>query len=141
MAEYTIEDIKLALYDGGMPFFQEVAVSLKINNGKGSRWLHAVDTAGIISFLITDDDMNERLLHDRSDEMVDIYNRLSINEFDGVDLEFLHSMIDNPGKDPATDLINYLLLLLRCPMADYEGYVALGKGKRIGDFEVPYVEI
>ena len=140
MKDYLIEDIKLGVDEGTLPFTGCVVVSMKVNDGLSSRWLHAMDFGGAVMYIASDEDINHRLATDDSDETVELANRLMINEFGGVNLEGYECQIENPEKDSTVDLFNYLVLLLKCSMEEYEDYARLGKGRHIGEFEIPEPE-
>ena len=142
MSRYFIEDVKLGLKEDHGPFSGIVVVSVRYNDGSGSKWLHLAESCGCAEFHLSEDDINDILVNIESREDADgIYDRTYIEKLDGLklgDYDFLSQSIEFNEDNPLVPLILYMVALVRCPMDDFDAIVEIGKGKYIDEVEIPY---
>ena len=144
MKRYKVQDVKLRMDKGYGPFPGVVVVSIEYDDGTGSKWISGAECDGCIDFHLSDRDISEILVStDMKDGNSEVFESTHIDEFDGFGLGNYDDVFDNIDENPdhpAVPLIKYLMLLVVCPMDDYEGYAKMGIGRFIDEVDVPDID-
>lgn len=141
MKRYKVQDVKLGINKGYGPIPGTVAVSIKYNDGIGSKWLSGSECDGCIDFYLSDRDINDILVSDdMTDENLEMIESTHVEELDGFELgdyDVVLGNIEDDPDSPVANLVKYLILLVVCSMDDYRRYAEMGIGRFIDEVDVP----
>ena len=150
MKRYLIEEAKCGITKGGIacgPMDGNVVVTIKYNDGTGSKWLSLVEVMGIPNSFLFDEDVHDKLVEENLDDdaFTNYMHEHEIIEFEGITLNdeyagILESFVDDPNN-PAVPLMRYLVALVRCDMDDVEGIIGMAAGKYADELDIPISDL
>ena len=142
MRRYKIEEAKYGYVDFGP---DAVAVAtVKYTDGRETRYLSLAEVSGIPNFLLTEEDIFDKLTEEDSDpDFWDGINDLTIYEFNGIDIHDEYSdvicSIRENEDNPAVSLLRYIIALVRCE--GEQDLIEMGTGKYVDELEIPISDI
>ena len=137
MKRYLIEEAKYGFTRGGIacgPIDPNTVVTVKFNDGEGSKWISVVDVEGILNIFLLDKDYHKELVNeDQDDAFYDYMNDHLLTEFDGVEVgaeygEIAETLMDNK-ENPASQFIGYVINLTSCPLEETDRLIEKSVGK------------
>ncbi len=146
MKRYLIEEAKCGLTGGGFacgPVAGSVVVTVRFNDGGGSRWLTVAECDGIPNFFLLDRDVHDKAVEE-DDETLEWMGNYFTHDFDGVEVGDYFDMFagfDENPENPAIPLIRYIIALLRCAMDELDGLIEMGVGKYADELDIPVTDI
>lgn len=149
MKRYLIEEAKCGVTKGGMacgPVPGDVIVTIKYNDGTGSKWLNMSEVMGIAIVTLLEKDYHDVLMTDAfDDEFVAYLDDHTISEFDGIELgEDCRVIIGNVyenSDNPAAPLLKYLISLTRCAMDEVDDLIKMATGKYADELDIPMSDV
>ena len=146
MKRYYIEEAKCGLTEGGFacgPVSGHVVVTVRFNDGGGSRWVTAVEVDGIPNFFLLDRDVHDKAVREDDETLEWMYPRFT-RDFNGLEtgdyFDMFRSIADDP-ENPAVPLLRYIIVLLRCPMDDVDGLIGMAAGKYADELGIPVSDV
>lgn len=149
MKRYLIEEVKCGVSEGGIacgPVGGNVVVTIKYNDGNGSKWLNMEEVTGIANVTLCDQDYFDVLIASRFDEdFITIMNNSWIGEFDGIEIgedcpEIISNVYEN-AENPAAPLLKYLVTLTRCSMDEVDSLIKMATGKYADELDIPMSDV
>ena len=137
MKRYLIEEAKYGFTKGGIacgPIDPNTVVTVKFNDGEGSKWISVVEVMGILNIFLLDKDYHKDLVNeDQDDAFYDYMNDHLLTEFDGVEVgaeygEIVETLMDNKDN-PASQFIGYVINLTSCPLEETDQLIVDSVGK------------
>ncbi|MBR6706594.1 MAG: hypothetical protein IKI84_07945 [Clostridia bacterium] len=146
MKRYLIEEAKCGLTRGGFacgPVSGSVVVTVRFNDGSGSRWCTAAECDGIPNFFLLDRDVHDKAVEE-DDKTLEWMGTYFTHDFDGVEVGDYFDMFAGFAEDPekaAIPLIRYIIALLRCAVDEVDGLIEMAVGKYADELDVPISDI
>ena len=141
MKRYLIEEVRSALKEDYGPLPGAFAVSVRYDDGEGQRWLSAVECCGCVEFHLSDEDISSTLVaYEPTEKVRKVIEQTFVDEIDGFplgDYGDLYGAMEEDPQNPAVPLMRYLVLLVRCPMVDLQGFIDMGVGRHIDEVDLP----
>jgi len=149
MGTFLIEQVKHGENDGGDacgPIGGAICVSVHFKkDNEPSRWIELDDVDGIYQFYLSDTDMFDFHAnfnsYDDEDE-IKKFNENFIEEFEGITLsdnyiEMFDQINGSQKANPASALIKYMILLVRCSDYKIDDLIDMATGKYIDEIDIP----
>ena len=115
-------------------------VSIKFKQNGKSRWLHCT-FLDAPSYMLSDEDLHENLLHDSDiEDNLDYVDSLEISEFQGFELGEMDFMIDEIADNPDNTIVPFIRCILMLYETDDDGFyevLSKIKGKYVDEIELP----
>ncbi len=146
---YFIEEVKCGVTAGGMacgPVPGNVVASVRYTFGRVENWFTMIETDGIPTVFVTEEDVFEEILKDDFDEEFEEY--LEYHEIDllnGIQLnggyEVMIDTIMEKPESPAAPLIKYMMALVRCETGAVPGLIRMAEGHYVDELEIPVSDV
>ena len=147
MKRYYIEEAKCGLTSGGFacgPVPANVVVTVRFNDGTGTKWISAVECTGIPNYFLLDRDMHDELIEEK-DETIEYVQQYYICDLNGIalDSEYVETCnsIRNDPDNPAVPFVRYIIALLRCSMDEIDGLIEMAAGKYADELDIPVSDV
>ena len=146
MKRYLIEEAKCGLTRGGFacgPVPGSVVVTVRFNDGSGSRWCTVAECDGIPNFFLLNRDVHDKAVEE-DEKTLEWMGAYFTHDFDGVEVGDYFDMFAGFAEDPekaAIPLIRYIIALLRCAVDEVDGLIETAVGKYADELDVPVTDI
>ncbi len=146
---YFIEEAKCGVTAGGMacgPVPGYVVASVRYTFGSVENWFTMVETDGIPSVFVTEEDVFEEILEDNFDEEFQEYMEYhEIDLLNGIQLnggyeDIIENIREKP-ESPAAPLIKYMMALIRCETEEVPELTRMAEGQYVDELEIPVSDV
>ena len=103
------------------------------------KYLSLSECDGFPGFYLTNESIYEKMMN-VDEDVADYMASVAINDFEGIKLgeyEKLEASLEDNSDNPASNLIEYIVAVVRCSEEDLEEYIQLGTGKYVDEIVIP----